>query len=225
MPEIVTIEVETLPPARRHEEILRAFDALAEGSVLHLKSPHRPGSLLFQFLRDRPSQFDWNVLEDGPEQFRTEIRRRSKEGSRTVFEFLETDHRRLDAILMESQRLATAGSIADARMRFSEFVCGLDRHIHEEEAVLFPAFEDGIGSGGPTDVMCFEHAEIHRLMDVAVLALSKDDATGFITASTNLGRGLGAHNMKEERVLYPMSDEFAGDDETRDELIRQMQVL
>src|SRR5215471_19114316 len=47
----------------------------------------------------------------------------------TVTEYLQGDHRRLDAILADVEKLIGAGSFDEARKRFAEFNAGLSRHI------------------------------------------------------------------------------------------------
>jgi len=68
----------------------------------------------------------------------------------TVTECLTADHRRLDAIVPEVEGAAKAGRPDDAASAFARFAEGLDRHIHAEEDLLFPAFEEAMGfAGGP----------------------------------------------------------------------------
>lgn len=62
---------------------------------------------------------EWSLLEAGPERFRIKIRRRTGGKSRNVTEYLEQDHRRLDAIVPEVVQLADSGSFAEAVTRFA----------------------------------------------------------------------------------------------------------
>ena len=145
------LDVRTIPPPHRHEEIFRTFDALQPEQSFVLVNDHNPKPLLYQFQAERPSRFEWSVLEAGPERFRIEIRRRSASGPRGVSEYLQGDHARLDRLLAEAQRDAAAGSFELARESFAGFQCGLSWHIDVEEQVLFPVFEEATGNtgGGP----------------------------------------------------------------------------
>lgn len=220
-----TLDVRTMPAARRHAEIFSTFDTLAVSGGFVLLSDHDPKPLLYQFQAKCPGQFDWYVMEAGPDRFRVEIRRRASNTSRTVTEYLEDDHRRLDALLADVARLADSGTHAEALIRFREFACGLNRHIDAEEQVLFPAFERMTGAvSGPTVVMRAEHLEIRRCIERAATVLEEQDATLAMDAVEALTEVLSLHNMKEEQILYPMTDRAVSALE-RENLVRQMQAF
>jgi iron-sulfur cluster repair protein YtfE (RIC family) len=143
----------------------------------------------------------------------------------TVSEYLESDHRRLDAILIEVDRLVADAACDAAAARFADFTSGLGRHIDAEEHVLFPAFERLTGMvTGPTMVMRTEHVEIRRWMALAGARLAGADAVGYRAAVQGLESVLGPHNRKEEDILYPMCDRAAGTDGA-DDLVRRMQAV
>ncbi len=226
MAESRELDVRPLPPARRHSEIFGAFGALGEGEAFVLVNDHDPKPLLYQFQAEHPGGFEWSVLEAGPERFRVEIRRRAGEPSRTVFEYLEHDHRRLDAMLPLVERLTDSAAYARAAQRFGEFSCGLNHHIEAEERVLFPVFERLTGAtSGPTTVMRAEHVEIRQYLTTGSAALQAEDAGQFRSAVEHLAGVLSMHNMKEEQILYPMTDQAAGGPRERDDLVRRMQAV
>ena len=145
----------------------------------------------------------------------------------SVSELLGSDHRRLDAILAEVKRALAAGDLAGAAARFSAFREGLERHIVAEEQVLFPAFESatGLSGGGPTQVMRAEHAELRRLLDELAASLPRagdDERTSLLGVLTGLIR---AHNGKEERILYPMTDQALRDAPEREEVLQRLREL
>ncbi len=220
------LDVRHVPPPQRHSEIFSTFNALKPGEAFILVNDHDPKPLLYQFQAEHPGAFEWSLLEAGPERFRIEIRRRTGGKSRNVTEYLEQDHRRLDAIVPEVVQLADSGSLAEAATRFAEFACGLNRHIDAEENVLFPAFEKITGmAAGPTTVMRAEHVEIRRWMGIGAAALDARDAAAAKRAFSGLTEVLSVHNMKEEQILYPMTDQAAGGERERDDLVRRMQAL
>ncbi len=226
MADIRELDVRALPPPRRHAEIFGAFNALGENDAFVLVNDHDPKPLLYQFQAEHAGQFEWSVLEAGPERFRVEIRRRTGEASRSVSEYLEADHRRLDGILPDVEHLTGSGEIARAGERFSEFSCGLNRHIDAEEAVLFPTFERLTGATtGPTVVMRAEHVQIREWLASASAALEAADAAAYGNAVSSLTDVLSGHNMKEEQILYPMTDRAAGSARERDDLVRRMQAI
>lgn len=228
MPMTRELDVRAIPPPKRHPGIIfDAFDALGPGEAFVLVNDHDPKPLLLRFQAERPGRFEWSVLEAGPERFRVELRRRTAEGPRGVAEYLEGDHRRLDAMIPEIEKSVEAGAFREASERFAELSCGLGWHIDVEEKILFPAIEQmtGMSGGGPTFVMRSEHVEIRRLMEATARALEASDAAGAGEAIRGLVETLGAHNMKEEHVLYPMADRAAGDDGARDDLVKRLQAL
>lgn len=220
------LDVRNVPPPKRHPAILLMFDSLRPGQGFVLVNDHEPKPLLYFFQAERAGLFEWNVLEAGPERYRVEIRRRALSGPRSVAEFLEADHQRLDTLFAEAARLLETASLDDAAARFAEFACGLERHIAMEESVLFPAFERLTGMvGGPTTVMRMEHAEIREFLRDAAGSLGARDGESFALRARALRAALSEHNVKEEEILYPMTDESAGGDRQRDDLVRRMQTL
>jgi len=130
--------------------------------------------------------------------------------SDTITEYLSVDHRRLDAIVLEVESRVRAGALTEAAASFARFVQGLDGHIRAEEEVLFPAFEEVTGMvSGPTTVMRTEHAEMRRLLSEVSSALGGNEAAAALSALQALTGLLSDHNMKEESILYPMTDRAA----------------
>jgi hemerythrin-like domain-containing protein len=141
----------------------------------------------------------------------------------TVTSYLGEDHRRLDAIVEEVGQRLREKDFPEAARRFGEFVSGLNRHIEAEEHVLFPAFEELTGaSGGPTAVMRGEHIDIRGLMDAVTTALRDEVASSAEEALRALVQLLASHNHKEERMLYPMTDNALGSADARAALVRTM---
>jgi regulator of cell morphogenesis and NO signaling len=119
---------------------------------------------------------------------------------------LTADHTRLDQIFDDACDLVGAGNCDAARGAFKQFAQGLAHHIAVEEGFLFPAFDAHAHMPGPTTVMRDEHRAIERLLALASASLGAGDAGQFATEAAELAAVLKAHNLKEERVLYPRSD-------------------
>lgn len=199
-----------------------ALEALAPGDALILAGED-PRALLDELDEESPGRFEWSILEDSAERSRLEVRRRAAEGPRTVTGFLQGDHRRLDAIVPDVERLVDDAAFPAAARRFAEFMVGLDWHIDVEEQVLFPYFEVKTGmTGGPTNVMRSEHVEIRARMKRVTNALEAGDATGARDALSELTTFLATHNMKEERMLYPMTDRAIETVEAQERFVRRI---
>jgi hemerythrin-like domain-containing protein len=96
-------------------------------------------------------------------------------------------------------------------------------HFAMEEAVLFPAFEARTGmSMGPTQVMRSEHEQMRGLIRDMAQALAGSDQDNYLGQSETLNMLMQQHNLKEENMLYPMSDQVLAPD--RDQLIQSMQA-
>jgi iron-sulfur cluster repair protein YtfE (RIC family) len=129
----------------------------------------------------------------------------------SVTRYLSWDHDRLDGLLGEATTRVENGHLAQALSLFRAFDTGLRRHIRIEENVLFPLFESRTGTragGGPTAVMRAEHRAIEAELDRMRLALELGDASEYGSGLATLHGVLGAHNLKEESVLYPTTDDL-----------------
>ncbi|WP_447974658.1 hemerythrin domain-containing protein [Nitrospira sp. Kam-Ns4a] len=141
----------------------------------------------------------------------------------TVASYFEQDHDRLDALLTTFHKLKRT-DFARATERFREFKLGLQRHIVWEEALLFPLWEERSGiTDGPTAVMRMEHRRIGAALEALhhKVKIGDPDCDAEERALLAL---LEAHNLKEERVLYPAIDQAIGDAE-RATLFQRMQDL
>lgn len=239
------LDLRPLPPHVRHGIVFQCFDGLAVGEALVLVNDHDPMPLVQQFRFVRPGESEHEYVERGPTAWQVRITRKApgravspaapaQDGSgdraaaagATVSEYLESDHRRLDAILPRVRELAAAGAYQDAATRFEEFVSGLDRHIEAEEQILFPTFEEATGMvAGPTSVMRSEHVEIRRWMETGAASLAGADRGGFEQAAGALSSVLAVHNMKEERMLYPMVDRAVGGGPQLRQLVARLQAF
>ena len=131
----------------------------------------------------------------------------------SVMDYLQADHRRLDGLMEECKSQMETGDTTGAAGTFASFREGLDRHIRIEEEMVFPEFEaaSGLGpAGGPTGVMRYEHAEIRRLLEAVhdLLTGAAPSAAEFEQLTGSLVALLHEHNQKEERILYPTTDQM-----------------
>lgn len=219
------LDVREMVPKDRHSKIFETFNALAPGESFVLVNDHEPKPLLYQFQAEHDGEFEWWALEQGPQVWRVRIGKREASGARTITDYLQTDHRRLDGIMDNFQGAMKAGRWDDAVSDFREFVLGLRKHIRIEEEILFPVFEEktGMVDAGPTFVMKMEHKEINELLDRITSAASAHDGQTARDAAGALIGVLTDHNMKEEHILYPESDAFISDSE-RAQIIKKAQA-
>lgn len=138
----------------------------------------------------------------------------------TATSYLQGDHRRLDTLMERCRECVSSLQMDLAARLFAEFRLGLMRHIKIEEGLLFPEFELATGisrSQGPTGVMRFEHEEIIRLLELMrdLFNWPRPDAQEFERLHASIMVLLHEHNGKEERTLYPMTDQMVPPDRHR----------
>jgi hemerythrin-like domain-containing protein len=130
--------------------------------------------------------------------------------------YLEQDHRRCDRLFEQAQRQAEAGAWGQAAASFAAFRQVLERHFAAEEAVLFAAVDSARGGPiGPTQQMRLEHLDMRDLAQQMTAAAARGDAQTFADAGETLRIMLEQHNLKEERVLYPMAEQILGGNAAR----------
>ena len=125
-----------------------------------------------------------------------------------VNEYLTADHRRLDLLFHGLiQAIKEGKTLEHQQSLFHLFKAGLLRHMHWEETILFPIFEESTGmKQGPTMVMCSEHEEMRTILVYIESELDK----GFnVDLLAELANCLAAHNQKEEQILYPAIDQIS----------------
>jgi len=141
-----------------------------------------------------------------------------------ILDYLGGDHRACDDLFASAEAAVAQKNWGNARSLFDRFQAAMVHHLRMEEEVLFPAFETRTGNTmGPTYVMRTEHEQIRALLQDMARAALESDHNGYLGLSETLNMLLQQHNLKEENMLYPMSDQvLAADCEA---LIRNMDAV
>lgn len=137
---------------------------------------------------------------------------------------LHNHHKLCDDDFADAEDAARKGDWAACAATYGKFRTELLAHFSVEEEVLFPAFEQRTGmAGGPTQVMRGEHVQMRDLMQQMADAAQAGDANAYLGHAETLNMLMQQHNMKEENVLYPMTDQaLAGE---REDVLQAMQGL
>lgn len=142
----------------------------------------------------------------------------------TIVDFLGSDHRACDDLFASAENAAALKNWEAARDLFGRFDAAIKHHLAMEEEVLFPAFEARTGNAmGPTRVMRMEHEQMRTLLEDMARALTDADQNSYLGLSETLNMLMQQHNLKEENMLYPMSDQVLSGE--REGLIRSMETL
>jgi len=141
-----------------------------------------------------------------------------------ISEFMTHAHRECDALFASAEAAGGGGNVDRTRDLHARFEAALARHLAMEESVLFPDFEAATGmTGGPTAVMRMEHGQMRGLLAQMQQALDAGALDDYLGAAETLMILIQQHNMKEEHMLYPMSDRaLAG---RGDDIIGRMQAV
>ena len=142
----------------------------------------------------------------------------------SILDFMGSDHRACDELFATAEDAVAKSDWDHARDLFARFHAATLHHLAREEEVLFPAFEARTGMRmGPTEVMRGEHVQMRDLMQEMASAVAAGNQGSFLGLSETLNMLMQQHNLKEENVLYPMTDQALGGE--RDDLIRAMQAI
>jgi DUF438 domain-containing protein len=136
---------------------------------------------------------------------------------------MQHHHKFCDDQFAEAEAAVAAREWGRGKTLLDDFRTALETHFQTEEEALFPAFETATGmTGGPTQMMRFEHVQMRSLIEQMVAALQAEDADGFAGAAETLLVLMQQHNMKEENILYPMCDRsLAGQEGTLGAVLRE----
>ena len=217
-----------LAPDLLERRVLEAFDACRPGDHVILVSESAPRAILARFQAERKGEFEWTPTEEGPGAWRIDVfRRGGTRGSlRTVNDALSWDHDRLDELERRAFAARDRSDLAEARSLYALFAFGLRRHIRFEDELLFPEFEAKAGFSprmGPTAVMRDEHREILQLLGRIEEGMG-DGGSSVDSLRHGLHSVLGNHNLKEEHIVYPGTDQALTSAE-RDALVARIQAL
>jgi hemerythrin-like domain-containing protein len=140
----------------------------------------------------------------------------------SISHFMTDDHRRCDDLYAKAEAAVNGSRWETAGTGFAQFRAALLRHFKMEEETLFPAFEEASGQiFGPTAMMRLEHTQMRELLNGMARSLEDRDRQAYLGIAETLLVLMQQHNFKEERVLYPMTDNVLG--RNTDALLERMQ--
>ncbi len=126
-------------------------------------------------------------------------------------DFFTEDHRRCDTLWAAVEAAADGGDAATLQAAWAPFAAAMERHFKMEEEVLFPTFERATGMrGGPTMVMRAEHTQMRGLLAQMAEAAAAGEIDDVVDHGDTLLMLTQQHNVKEEGILYPMSEQVLG---------------
>ena len=141
-----------------------------------------------------------------------------------ISEIMTENHRQCDQLFSKAESLIAQENWEQARPAFDHFRNAMKHHFSMEEEVLFPTLEERTGQTmGPTRVMRMEHEQMRQLLSDMEEALAREDRDQYLGFAETLMVTTQQHNMKEEQILYPMSDEVFGSETA--EIIERLESI
>ncbi len=120
---------------------------------------------------------------------------------------MKNEHRECDTIFAQAEQAVASNDWDKAKSEFNAFRDETLLHFKKEEDELFIKFEQSTGmSGGPTQVMRYEHEQVRGLLTQLSVALDNKDKDSYLSVAEAMMILLQQHNMKEEQMLYAMCD-------------------
>ncbi len=125
----------------------------------------------------------------------------------SIQEFMTQHHKQCDDLLVEAEGAIANNDWTEVATDWNAFEKETLHHFELEEQVLFPEFEAQTGMvGGPTNVMRQEHSQIKAMFEQMKQAIAEQDQERAMGVIESTMLFIQQHNMKEEQILYPMSD-------------------
>jgi len=126
----------------------------------------------------------------------------------TITSFMTAEHKYCDDSFVDFENAIADKNWPELKANWNEFSKKLMHHFEMEERVLFPEFEQATGiTEGPTAVMRSEHLQMRSLITVLERAIESQDDEQCQGIAETMMIMMQQHNMKEEQMLYPMSDQ------------------
>ena len=127
-----------------------------------------------------------------------------------VIELLERDHRKIDALIEELERVDDPAAL---RQIFFSIVEELAAHEAAEQEVVFPAFRAKVEAAGDTTIAhrMGEHEELNELL--AEMRGLAPNGFGFTKRGSALMLDVKAHFLKEEETVFARMRELLSTDD------------
>lgn len=126
----------------------------------------------------------------------------------TLTDCMSTHHQACDGLFAEAERAAQGGEWAACQAATDAFTAAMAAHFAAEEDSLFPRCQAANPvARGPVSVMKSEHGLMRELFAELKDAAASRDAEAWFAAGDTLVVLMQQHNLKEERILYPLCDQ------------------
>jgi hypothetical protein len=128
-----------------------------------------------------------------------------------IVDFLAAEHRQCDEIFTIAEEAAHTGDLASCRSRFQQFQAAMEQHFQKgrSRCCFRPLRKPPATPWGRPGHAAGASADAGNLGGMAT-ALANGDLEDYLGQAETLLILMQQHNIKEEQMLYPMSDRFLG---------------
>jgi len=125
----------------------------------------------------------------------------------SIQRYMTDHHKECDNLLVDAEGLLAEKDWGGFRLAWQKFSRETVAHFAAEEEILFPEFEMKTGmTGAPTMVMRSEHDQVKVMLEQMNMAIQDQDIDRAMGVIESVMLLIQQHNMKEEQILYPMTD-------------------
>lgn len=193
------------PASRVQSAAFYALKELAPGHSVVLVTAREPSLMMQSLDLQLGHKLAWTITEEGA-RWRVIVLHRADAPPRDVFDLLQREHQRLDALLAQALRLLNEGDAAAASPVLVDFARSLTRHLYIEDELLTPFFSESAAREEPVAMMVLEHAELMAQLELVEDCLQQTTAgAGEVSAFCAILSGtLAKHEYREEHNVFPL---------------------
>ncbi|MBK6936506.1 MAG: iron-sulfur cluster repair di-iron protein [Chitinophagaceae bacterium] len=213
------LNVTLLEPKMKHPTIFQRFDQLADGENLIIHNDHDPKPLYYQIMGERGNVFTWEYLEQGPEWWKVRITKRLKgEDDETLGQIVAKDFHKAQIFKKYGLDFCCGGkktvkeACADKGLDVTKIEQELQLADKNAKSSRSLPYNEWTPDFLADYIVNTHHAYVNKnLPDIKVYANKVMNVHGsrhpelirvnkLVEAVSD---ELGAHLIKEERVLFP----------------------
>lgn len=218
------LNVTLLEPRMKHPTIFARFDELHEGESLTIHNDHDPKPLYYQLLGERGNIFNWEYQEQGPEWWKVSItKRKYGEADETLGQIAAKDLRKVE--VFKKYRLDFC---CNGKKTVKEACAEKGLDVTKIENELQQADKAPVGRPIPYNdwspeflaeyIVNTHHAFVRKVLPEMVTYAEKvmkvhgarhPELLRVYQLVAGIEAELGAHLVKEEKVLFPYIKELS----------------
>ena len=218
------LNVTLLEPRMKHPTIFARFDELHEGESLTIHNDHDPKPLYYQLLGERGNIFNWEYQEQGPEWWKVSItKRKNGEADETLGQIAAKDLRKVEVFKKYGLDFCCNGkkTVKEACVEKGLDVTKIEHELQQADKAPggrpIP-YNDWSPEFLGEYIVNTHHAFVRKVLPEMVTYAEKvmkvhgdrhPELLRVYQLVVGIEAELGAHLVKEEKVLFPCIKELS----------------